>query len=153
MRRLATRADRDKLVARLRSLSHDAPRHWGRMTCGQMLCHLSDAFRAVIDESARPPRVDNLLTRTVAKWIFLRTPVPFPRGAPTLPSFDQAKRGTPPTTFEADREALIAIIDRFVALHADGKRPPHALFGPLSADDWARWGWAHTDHHLRQFGA
>jgi hypothetical protein len=151
--RLATPADRDVLVARLMTLTSDAPRQWGRMTCQQMFVHLTDAFRLVTGERPAQKNYDNLLTRTVGVWLFLRADFPFPKGSPTLPSFDQLKGGGSPTTsFDADREALIASIDRFVALHSDGKRPKHPLFGALSGDDWARWGWKHTDHHLRQFG-
>jgi hypothetical protein len=28
----------------------------------------------------------------------------------------------------------------------------HAVFGAMTATDWYRWAYRHTDHHLRQFG-
>jgi hypothetical protein len=30
---------------------------------------------------------------------------------------------------------------------------PHPVFGAMSDSAWRRWGYLHTDHHLRQFGA
>ena len=29
----------------------------------------------------------------------------------------------------------------------------HPFFGAMSPNQWLRWGYLHTDHHLRQFGA
>ena len=29
---------------------------------------------------------------------------------------------------------------------------PHPVFGPMTRGAWLRWGYLHTDHHLRQFG-
>jgi hypothetical protein len=49
-----------------------------------------------------------------------------------------------------DVGALIAACDRFLAARAELARRPHFLFGRLS--EWARWGYLHMDHHLRQFG-
>ena len=37
-------------------------------------------------------------------------------------------------------------------LEARGNRTDHAMFGTMSPEDWMRWGYLHTDHHLRQFG-
>ena len=30
--------------------------------------------------------------------------------------------------------------------------PAHPMFGPMTPEDWMRWGYLHADHHLRQFG-
>jgi hypothetical protein len=29
---------------------------------------------------------------------------------------------------------------------------PHPMFGAMTTLEWMRWGYLHTDHHLRQFG-
>jgi hypothetical protein len=31
-------------------------------------------------------------------------------------------------------------------------RPAHPIFGRMTEAEWMRWGYLHTDHHLRQFG-
>jgi Protein of unknown function (DUF1569). len=48
--------------------------------------------------------------------------------------------------------ALRSTTDRFLCELPSIARRPHYLFGPLTEAQWARWGWRHMDHHLRQFG-
>lgn len=154
MKRLRTDADLEELTRRIRTLRPDSPRQFGKMSCPQMVCHLADAFRSPLKE--RPPSAphDNWITRTVIKWVALRTSVPWVHGAPTSPEIDQvAGAGTPPGQFAADVEVLIELMKRFVAQPDSNQRPPHPGFGRLTESDWQRWGWAHVDHHLRQFGA
>lgn len=153
MRRLITPADRAELVARLQTLTPDTPRRWGRMSSSQMLCHLADSFRLNLGDRSAARR-DNWISRTLFKWLALRTPLPWPHDVPTTPAIDQlAGRGTPPVEFARDREALIALIDRFLALPAGAPRGRHSLFGLLTPRERTRWAWGHVDHHLRQFGA
>ena len=35
---------------------------------------------------------------------------------------------------------------------ASSYAPSHPMFGPMTPEDWMRWGYLHADHHLRQFG-
>jgi hypothetical protein len=48
---------------------------------------------------------------------------------------------------------LLAVIDRFTAQPRAFQFRPHPMFREMSEKDWMRWGYLHTDHHLRQFGA
>lgn len=84
------------------------------------------------------------------KLVALQLPFPWPHGVKTRPEVDQERGGTPPQHFEADVAQLVQACERFAA--GRGSRGPHFLFGPLSDDEWARWGYKHMDHHLRQFG-
>ena len=68
-----------------------------------------------------------------------------------MPEMDQRAGGTPPGEFRRDRAELVDLLRRFAAREADW--PRHPLFGTMNRDDWSRWAWRHTDHHLRQFGA
>ena len=154
MKRLTTEDDLGELVERIARLMPASHRQWGRMSCPQMVCHLSDAFRGPLgDHPPWSPR-DTWVTRTLVKWVALRTPLPWPRGrARTAPEIDQvAGAGTLPGPFAEDVAALVELMKRFVA-QGTRERPPHAVFGRLSVREWRRWGWAHVDHHLRQFGA
>jgi hypothetical protein len=152
MKRLESGDDVAELVERLSKLTADSSRQWGRMSCPQMVCHLADAFRGPLGE--RPPSAprDTWVTRTLVKWIALDTPLPWPRGrARTTPEIDQvAGGGTPPGEFAKDVACLVDLIERF-RTQDTSRRPPHAIFGGLSVREWKRWGWAHVDHHLRQF--
>jgi hypothetical protein len=65
---------------------------------------------------------------------------------------DQEVGGTRPVEFEADRQALIELIESFATRTGDNLQP-HPIFGRLTTAEWQRWGWLHPDHHLRQFKA
>jgi len=138
--------------ARIRALSPDARRRWGRMTVGQMVCHLDDSYRGVMGE--RPSRdISTPFSRTIVRLIALRLPVPWPKGVPTMPEVDAEKGGTPPAEFASDRARLEQSLEAFTAAAREGRCAGHPLFGRMSRGDWLRWGYLHADHHLRQFGA
>jgi hypothetical protein len=149
MKTLSHDEDKREILARIAALRLDSARQWGKMTCGQMICHLSDAFLAPLGEkvvsSARVP-----VPRAVFKFAALRMPMQWPHGVQTRPEVEQGVGGTPPSEFEADRAKSVEVMERFVA-----ERPSsdHAMFGRMTADDWMRWGYLHCDHHLRQFSA
>ena len=139
--------DKQEILNRIAALRPDSPRQWGKMTCGQMICHLSDAFLAALGEiEVKPGRVP--VPRAVFKFAALRVPMKWPHGVQTRPEMKQGTGGTPPTEFEADRAKLVALLERFVA---ERSRLDHPIFGKMTEDDWMRWGYLHCDHHLRQF--
>jgi hypothetical protein len=121
---------------------------WGRMTVHQMVGHLNDSFLVGTGERYASPAT-NLFTRTVVKWIALRTPVPWPKGTPTRPEIEQGRGGTPPSDWERDRAELRASILAFAERQTFGVHP---IFGEMAPRDWQSWGYRHVDHHLRQFG-
>ena len=151
MKTLAIEDDKQAILARLNRLSADANQEWGRMTAHQMICHLSDSFKVVTGEKNVSSAI-TFLNRTIVRWIALRFPVTWPKGAKTMPEVDQHVGGTPPQEFEADRRDLIEAIGRFCADRSKPDRPPHPIFGKMSESEWYRWGYLHMDHHLRQFG-
>ncbi len=143
--------DLAEILARIERLRPDSPRQWGKMTAAQMICHLSDSFHAKL--GGRPATMaDNVLTRTVMKWIALELPLPWPHGVKTMPENDQLMGGTPPEEFEKDRRKLLDLIKRFTAPMKEAEMQPHPYFGPMTDAEWMRWGYLHCDHHLRQFG-
>jgi hypothetical protein len=150
---LARLHDKEEILARLRALPPDAQRRWGRMTAPQMVCHLSDAFRAVTGRMTMSPATGQL-QRTVVKWIALYVPLPWPRGRIlTRPEIDQMVGGTKPAVFAADLAELESLVELVTAPERAFEWHPHPIFGRLSDAEWLRWGYLHMDHHLRQFGA
>lgn len=122
------------------------------MTAPQMICHLSDAFLAVIGR--RPVRdATGLLQRTIVKWIALYLPLRWPGGRIlTRPEIDQLVGGTRPGDFAADVAQLEALVELVAAPQRGFEWSPHPIFGRMSDSAWLRWGYLHMDHHLRQFG-
>jgi hypothetical protein len=152
MKTLARQQDRDEILRRLRGVRPDSVRRWGRMSAHQMVCHLCDSFRMVTGEKPVSD-ANRVMQRTVVKWIALYAPLQWPPGIQTTAEFDQERGGTRPVEFAADLAQVETLVQCITSDPAtcDGKRHPY--FGRMSRAAWLRWGYLHTDHHLRQFGA
>jgi len=153
MRSLANPSDKSAIILRLKTIRHDSARQWGRMSSHQMICHLSDAFRVAIGE--KPAHfTPSLINQTLIKWIALRAPLQWPKGVQTPPEVNQEGDAcTRPLDFQQDLTQLFALIERFTASKRTFQFHSHPMFGPLSEQEWFRWGYRHLDHHLRQFGS
>lgn len=149
-RSLASPGALDEVLARLRRIGTDSERRWGTMTAHEMICHLSDSFRAVMGERAASTVPARALTRRLVRFIALHLPFRWPQGIPTMAEVDPKRLGTRPAAFEADREALVELAKRFAA--SDARYAEHPMFGAMPRRDWLIWGYRHMDHHLRQFG-
>lgn len=136
-------------MLRLRSLSPEAPRRWGRMSAHQMVCHLADVCRVGLGERSAT-HVGNALSHTLIKYLVLYTPVPIPKDRTTSSELDQHQGGTKPGDFAADVDALAELVERFASSPTVAIHP---FFGRLSPREWGRFHYRHFDHHLRQFGA
>ena len=152
MKTLARAADHDELRRRLASLGPEQVRRWGRMTVGQMVCHLADSFEMALGRKPVTSRAGPL-QRTLVKWLALYAPLPWPPGIRTSPEIDQTLgQCTVPVDFESDRARIGCLMDEMARQDAAFAWPAHPVFGPMSPAAWLRWGYLHTNHHLRQFG-
>lgn len=150
MKSLLRECDREKVLHRLSQVRPDSKRRWGNMSAHQMICHLSDSFRAAFGKKHVNPS-STLFKRTIYKWAALWMPLPWPHGVKTRPEMDQQHGGTPPVAFASDVETLRSLFDQFCGWK--GEFAPHAVFGQLSRTERMRHAYLHMDHHLRQFGA
>jgi hypothetical protein len=144
-----------RLVERLNALQPDTPRRWGTLTPGEMLCHLGDATASVLEPAsteAASASSEAARRRPVVKWIALRSPLPWPRGLKTPASVDPHADGTQAGDFEVARQRAISGLLTFAAASASALAAGHGAFGRMTIQDWHRWAYRHTDHHLRQFG-
>ena len=153
MKTLARADDKAEILRRLQTVRPDSPRRFGRMSAPQMVCHLSDSFRAVMGRR-QVSHKSNVFGRTVVKWFALYGPVRWPAGYPTRPELDQvAGRGTAPAAFERDVADLAALVEEVTSAARTFAWHAHPVFGRMADSDWLRWAYLHMDHHLRQFGA
>jgi hypothetical protein len=99
----------------------------------------------------RPPRaLIGRIVGPIVKPIAFREEEPMRKNSPTAKELliDGDR------DFEAERERLGKLIDRFAATGPAGcTTHPHAFFGYLTPQEWAVLMYKHLDHHLRQFSA
>jgi hypothetical protein len=141
---------RDQLRKRLSAFTPDATRRWGTMTAGGAMCHVALCFE-LVTAGGMHSRRSGLLGRTMVRYFALHTPVPWPRGVPTLPELVEGEPGVRSQGFDIDHRRLLTAFDRFVRAQTIAGLA-HPIFGPLTHWEWMRWGYLHADHHLRQFG-
>ena len=150
MKTLLSPGDRNEILDRLAKVHPDSQPCWGTMSAHQMVCHLSDSFRASLNEKYVSSS-STFLKRTLLRWVALWGPLPWPRGVKTRPEMDQQQGGTPPAEFASDLETLRILLERFCT--SQGEFAPHAMLGQMSRTERMRHAYLHMDHHLRQFGA
>ena len=138
------------LVTRLHGLRPDSARRWGSLTPHEMLCHLGDAAEMVL---LIRPRIEAVPARRrpIIKWLALSLPLRWPHGWATNPMHDPRALGTRPSEFANDLARAVAGLNG-IAVSTAPPEPAHGVFGVMSREDWQRWAYKHTDHHLRQFG-
>jgi len=140
---------RHDLETRLARLAPGDRAQWGKMTVHQMICHVTEAFRCALGQKYAAPASFGVPT-PILRWVALRAPVKWPHGFPSPPEIAQDRFGVPPVEFTQDHAALLAVFQEFCA-GLPAQLPRHPYFGRMTAGDWNRWGYLHTDHHLRQF--
>ncbi len=144
-------ADREDLQRRLGALDEASKAAWGKMTVGEMVCHLGDQIRLALGRIETADQ-SSWASRQILKRLVLWG-MPAPRGrVDTLPEINQGQgRGTRPTDFEADRAQTEQLLADFLATSEEDLHA-HSMMGPLTKAQWARLIYVHMDHHLRQFG-
>lgn len=143
---LLSPSDRTVIIERLRAMTPETAARWGTFDPPRMLCHITDQMRVAVGDIGSN-RQDTLLRRTLLKWIVIHAPVKAPPGkVQTVPEMLTSSPGE----WHEDMAACVALIEEVAKGEANGIHP---AFGPLNGKEWAKLGWRHLDHHLRQFGA
>jgi hypothetical protein len=148
MKSLASLEVLSEVRERLRSVRIDDHARWGSMTAKQMVRHLRCSCEVGLGERSVEPRQG--FAPVLMKFAALRTGIRWPKNLETVPELKRAIKEHSPSDFDAlvcaaiDKMQVLAMGTRFAA--------SHPMFGPMSEEDWKRWGYLHADHHLRQFG-
>ena len=140
-------SDRAEILRRVRSLSASYNARWGTMNVVGMLQHLHLSERMTTGELEVPSANKSAFHYFPLKHLLLYV-LPFPKGAPTAP----ALKPVAASTFEAERTALLELLERIGTGPSDGNGPEHPLFGPMTWREWGAVTYKHADHHLKQFG-
>jgi hypothetical protein len=141
-------ADAEELAARLRRITPDLRPRWGKMSAHEVVVHLADPCRTALGDKPVQLLGGPLNVPGISQFVLWIAP--WPKGAPTAPDYLPGTGMSNATDFEADRRALLGLLDRMTS--HDGEFAPNPVFGRLSRRGWGRQVWRHVDHHLRQFG-
>lgn len=148
MRSILNESERAAICSRVRSLSASSTARWGQMSVTGMLQHLRLSAQMAVSELTVPSANKRPFQVFPLKHLILYV-LPFPKGAPTAPEL----KPNVSASFEEERAAVLALLDRIGAGPREGSGPAHPLFGPLSWREWGAVTYKHVDHHLKQFGA
>ncbi len=141
--------DRHSIRQRLAAVEARDERRWGVMSAAEMVCHLRGAFLTAMGELESSP-IATPIPASALKALALWAPIEWKHNYRTIPALKQGAPTMCAGVFEQDLAGALAQMDRFC--QPDQVRVDHAFFGSMSYADWMRWGYLHTDHHLRQFG-
>ncbi len=149
---LFNKSDYDSIVSRINKLSDDSKNQWGKMTVNQMICHVTDPFRDVMNVRNTKPVIPSFL-RPIAKK-FIITVKPWKPNTPTMKLYKQGDggNGTKPTNFENDKKVLLDFLSNFSSVDKNYQFGNHGGLGKLTRDENGFLMWKHLDHHLRSFG-
>jgi hypothetical protein len=136
----------DSLLARIGRLEPGTTPRWGRMTCAQMVVHLTDAY-ALYTGELQVGRKKTPLEWTPLKQLFIYV-IPIPKNVPTARELITRVPGE----WSVEVARLEETVKSFAAQRSRTAWPPHPLFGRMSRRACGVLAYRHTDHHLRQFG-
>ena len=139
--------DRREIVERLGSLDPDSPRRWGRMNAPEMVAHLTDQMSICLGDKQAVP-MPGVYRWPGIRYLTLHV-LPWPRGRVKGPPESFARQ---PESWPEDLADLLALVGRFARENPARSWPEHAMFGPMSGEEWGAFCYKHFDFHLQQFG-
>ncbi|HEY3876163.1 MAG TPA: DUF1569 domain-containing protein [Candidatus Kapabacteria bacterium] len=140
-------AIRRELIERVNQLTPKAQRVFGTMRPDQALHHINGALRLYVGEISVPYGTNPFLTALGKLFTF--SPIPIPRGkAQTVPVL-MAKETY---DLEQEKQHFPSLLEAVAVQQTKTDWPVHPFFGKLSAKQYGKLGYKHTNHHLQQFG-
>ena len=135
-----------EILRRLRTLSPNAARRWGKMSVSQMLWHVNEAMEGALGRiQAEPMKVP--LPRPLLKFLVLN--FPWGKGAPTL------KRWVPQSDnydFASEQARCLRLVGELASKPLEDVWPDSPTLGRMRGSDVSRLHAKHLNHHLTQFG-
>ena len=135
-----------EILQRLKTLSPDAARRWGKMSVSQMLWHVNEAMEGALGRiQAEPMKVP--LPRPLLKFLVLN--FPWGKGAPTL------KRWVPQSDsydFASEQTRCVRLVGELASKPLNDAWPDSPTLGRMTGNEVSKLHAKHLNHHLTQFG-
>jgi uncharacterized protein DUF1569 len=149
MKNMFEAADVGEIKGRLEHLKPEGQRLWGTMNAAQAIAHCSAGIEMATGDINPPRALIGRILGPMIKSKALSNDEPMRRNSPTSKELVVHDK----RDFEAERQRLYGLIDRFYAAGPQAcTAHPHPFFGPMLPEQWAILMYKHLDHHLRQFG-
>jgi hypothetical protein len=144
MKNLFEKETVNEIIDRINQLTPQSKRQWGKMDARQMLAHCTFSMEVALDRKTASRVLIARLLGPFVKPIFINER-PFTKNSPTGKEF----------IVNDQKDVKNKLKDAVTAFFEGGigccTAQPHAFFGKLSPEEWARGMYKHLDHHLRQF--
>ena len=152
MTTILNKTECDAIINRINKLTPDTKGFWGKMTVNEMLCHTADVLRDILGIRQTEPVTPVEMRPQIIAMVL--TENEWDKNLQTFPPYLQGEGGggTKPTHFDTDKIILLDLVYRFYNTAPEYTFFPHAGLGILTRDEFGKFIWKHTDHHLREFG-
>jgi hypothetical protein len=140
-------AIRKELIERVNKLTVHSPRVFGKMKPEQALHHINSAFQMYLGELSAPYHGNNFKAAVMRLFAFSPIPIPREKAPASPPLISEATYN-----IETEKSKFANLLERATAKSKTAEWPIHPFFGKLTAEQYGKLGYKHTDHHLQQFG-
>jgi hypothetical protein len=137
----------NSLLARIDKLKPDTQRQWGKMNAAQMLAHCNATLAAPAGEEIGKQMFLGKLLGWLAKPTMMGEK-PIKPGVPTAKNFIFTNE----QNFEYEKKRLEELLNKVHGREDQVHKAVHTFLGKLTAEEWGKSIYHHTDHHLKQFG-
>jgi len=148
MNNLFNQSDVFEILERIKKLTPNSQRQWGKMNSSQMLAHCNVSLETAMGRNfIKRLFIGRIISPFVKQKVLGEKP--FGKNSPTNKSYIF----TGNHTFEEEKSKTIESIQKFFkGGPSECTTYPHPFFGKFTPEEWVIFQWKHLDHHLRQFG-
>jgi hypothetical protein len=149
MKSIFNKTEQEEIRQRLEKLHPGTQALWGKMNVAQMLAHCTGGMHMPMGDI----EIKNLpwAIRLIGKLVKIRamSSKPFDKNSPTA---KELKNYPADSDFNKEKEEFLKALEKISKGESVIMRKVHPFFGSLTAQEWGRLNYKHTDHHFQQFG-
>lgn len=150
MKNIFNKEDNRELIERLKNVTPNSEKQWGKMTVSQMLVHCQKPLEVAEQKLIVKRNLISFLFGKMMKKKLIINGEDFKQNLPTAKEFKMNSS----FDFEKEKQTLLKMVTRF------GEKgsnvivvETHPFFGNMTPDEWGILFYKHLDHHFNQFNA
>ena len=134
-----------ELITRIKKVSAESKRKWGKMNVYEMLKHCTQWEEMMLGKKNFKRSFLGRIFGKIALKDLMKSDKGMKQNLPTLPAFIVKGTGD----VELEKEKWIKLIEEHA--HSPNLEVIHPFFGKLTQEQNGNISYKHVDHHLRQF--